>query len=347
MISRDMLKFKAFLAGFLSLIFLSPASAQEPVSFAGKKISVSIGFSPTGVGYDTYGRLLARYMPKYLPGNPNMVPENKPGAGSLTLANQIYNAAARDGTEIALIGRGVPMDPLLVGQSTAAKFDATKFGWVGSMNNEVAGFFIRSGSPAQDTKDLLSGKAIQVGSAGAGSDMQVFAVALNAVLHTKLNIIAGYPGMNEIILAMQRSEVDGAVGYSWSTARVGSGPQLKSGEFKIIMQLALEKHPDLQNVPLVLDLVKTEEDRALFNLIFARQAMGRPVVAPPGLDPRILAALRKGFDETLKDKEFLAEADRIGLEINHVGGAEVEALVKKLYALPPSVAQRAQKILGQ
>jgi tripartite-type tricarboxylate transporter receptor subunit TctC len=177
--------------------------------------------------------------------------------------------------------------------------------------------------------------------------MQVFAVALNAVLHTKLNIIAGYPGMNEIILAMQRSEVDGAVGYSWSTARVGSGPQLKSGEFKIIMQLALEKHPDLQNVPLVLDLVKTEEDRALFNLIFARQAMGRPVVAPPGLDPRILAALRKGFDETLKDKEFLAEADRIGLEINHVGGAEVEALVKKLYALPPSVAQRAQKILAQ
>ena len=347
MISRAVLRSQACLAGLLSLLLIGPVSAQQAVSFAGKKISVAIGFSPTGVGYDTYGRLLARYMPKYLPGNPNMVPENKPGAGSLTLANQIYNAAARDGTEIALIGRGVPMDPLLVGPSSPAKFDATKFGWIGSMNNEVAGFFIRSGSPAQNTKDLLSGKSIQVGSAGAGSDMQVFAVALNAVLNTKLNIIAGYPGMNEIILAMQRSEVDGAVGYSWSTARVGSGPQLKSGEFKIIMQLALEKHPELPDVPLVLDLVKTEEDRALFNLIFARQAMGRPVVAPPGLDPRVLAALRKGFDETLKDKEFLAEADRIGLEINHVSGADVEALVKKLYALPPSVSQRAQKILAQ
>lgn len=347
MISRAAFGSKAYLGLCLATLLAAPVCAQPAVSFAGKKISVSIGFSPTGVGYDTYGRLLARYMPKYLPGNPNMVPENKPGAGSMTLANQIYNAAARDGTEIALIGRGVPMDPLLVGSTSPAKFDATKFSWIGSMNNEVAGFFIRSGSPAQSVNDLLAGKPIQVGSAGAGSDMQVFAVALNAVLHTKLNIIAGYPGMNEIILAMQRSEVDGAVGYSWSTARVGSGPQLKSGEFKIIMQLALEKHPDLPNIPLVLDLVKTEEDRALFNLIFARQAMGRPVVAPPGIDPRILAVLRKGFDETLKDKEFLAEADKIGLEINHVGGAEVEALVKKLYALPPSVSARAQKILAQ
>ena len=347
MFASDLFRSKAVLSAFMSLLLAAPACAQPAVSFAGKKISVAIGFSPTGVGYDTYGRLLARYMPKYLPGNPNMVAENKPGAGSMTLANQIYNAAARDGTEIALIGRGVPMDPLLVGPSSPARFDATKFGWIGSMNNEVAGFFIRSGSPAQSANDLLAGKGIQVGSAGAGSDMQVFAEALNAVLHTKLNIIAGYPGMNEIILAMQRSEVDGAVGYSWSTARVGSGPQLKSGEFKIIMQLALEKHRDLPDVPLVLDLVKTEEDRALFNLIFARQAMGRPVVAPPGLDPRVLAALRKGFDETLKDKDFLAEADRIGLEINHVGGEEVEGLVRKLYAMPPSIASRAQKILAQ
>lgn len=340
-------KSKALLLGLLSLLIAEPASAQPAVSFAGKKISVAIGFSPTGVGYDTYGRLLARYMPKYLPGNPNMVPENKPGAGSMTLANYMFNSAARDGTEIALIGRGVAMDPLLVGPTSPAKFDARKFSWIGSLNNEVAGFFIRSGSPVHNVQELLTGTPIQVGSAGAGSDMQVFAVALNAVLHTKLNIIAGYPGMNEIILAMQRKEVDGAVGYSWSTARVGSGPQLKSGEFKIIMQLALQKHPELPDVPLVLDLVKTDEDRALFNLIFARQAMGRPVVAPPGLDQRVLAALRMGFDETLKDKEFLADADRIGLEINHVGGEEVAELVNKLYALPPTVTSRAQKILAQ
>jgi tripartite-type tricarboxylate transporter receptor subunit TctC len=338
---------KAILLGLLSLVIAEPASAQPAVTFAGKKISVGIGFSPTGVGYDTYGRLLVRYMPRYLPGMPSMVPENKPGAGSMTLANHIFNSAARDGTEIALIGRGVAMDPLLVGPTSAARFDARKFGWIGSMNNEVAGFFIRNGSPVHNVQELLTGKALQVGSAGAGSDMQVFAVALNAVLHTKLNIIAGYPGMNEIILAMQRSEVDGAVGYSWSTARVGSGPQLKSGEFKIIMQLALQKHPELPDIPLVLDLVKTDEDRALFNLIFARQAMGRPVVAPPGLDPRVLDALRIGFDETLRDKDFLADAARVGLEINHVGGEDVAALVNKLYALPPTVTNRAQKILAQ
>jgi tripartite-type tricarboxylate transporter receptor subunit TctC len=329
------------------LIWTAPACAQQPLSFAGKKISVSIGFSPTGVGYDTYGRLLARHMPKYLPGAPTMVAENKPGSGSMTLANHLYNAAARDGTEISLIGRGVAMDPLLAGAASPAKFDATKFTWIGSMNNEVAGFFLRQGAPAATLQDVLAGKEVQVGSAGVGSDMQTFSEALNAVLKTKLNIISGYPGMNEIILAMQRSEVDGAVGYSWSTARVGSGPQLKSGEFKLIMQLALAKHPDLPDVPLVLDLVKSEEDKAIFNLIFARQAMGRPVVAPPGLDPRTVAALRKAFNDTLKDPEFLAEADKIGLEINHVSGEEVEALVKSLYALPKNIIARAQGILAK
>ena len=345
--SRASMLKAVWLAVVSALAAPSPSMAQQAVSFAGKKITVSIGFSPTGVGYDTYGRLLARHMPKYLPGSPTMVAENKPGSGSMTLANYLYNAAPRDGGEISLIGRGVAMDPLLAGASSPAKFDATKFTWIGSMNNEVAGFFLRRGAPADTLQDVLGGKSVQVGSAGVGSDMQTFAEALNAVLKTNLNIIAGYPGMNEIILAMQRSEVDGAVGDSRSTARVGSGPQLKSGEFKLVMQLALAKHPDLPDVPLVLDLVKTDEDKAIFNLIFARQAMGRPVVAPPGLDPRTVAVLRKAFDDTLKDPEFLAEAEKIGLEINHVSGEEVEALVKSLYALPKNVIARAQGILAK
>src|SRR5262249_43781659 len=158
------------------------------------------GFSPIGFGYDTYGRMLAKYLGRYLPGNPAVVPQNRPGAGSMGLANYIYNAAPKDGTEIALIGRGVAMDPLLNGDATTAKFDATKFHWLGSMNNEVAGFYLAGQAPAQGLEDILAGREIKVGSNGAASDPHMFAVAANAILHTKLKIIPGYPGMNEILL---------------------------------------------------------------------------------------------------------------------------------------------------
>ena len=142
------------------------------MSFAGKQIRLFIGFSPTGFGYDTYGRLLARYLGKYLPGNPSIVPVNKPGAGSLNLANYMYNVAPKDGTEIAIVGRGVAMDPLLGGDSSGAMFDATRFNWLGSMNNEVSGFYIRQPGPAKTLQDILAGRPLQVGATGAGGDQQ-------------------------------------------------------------------------------------------------------------------------------------------------------------------------------
>jgi tripartite-type tricarboxylate transporter receptor subunit TctC len=335
------------LAAFLAIFAASlPAMAQQ-ANFAGKKVSMMVGFSPGGIGYDTYARVLARHMPKYLPGAPAMVVENRPGAGSMTLANFIYNNAPRDGTAMGLIGRGVPMDPILRGSATTARFDATKFGWIGSMNNEVAGFFIRRDAPAKTLDEILSGTPIDVGSAGAGSDMQIFATVLNSVLRTRLNIVSGYPGMNEIAMAMMRGETDGAVGYSWGTARLGSRDQLQSGEFKIVMQLALKKHPELPNVPLVLDLVKNESDRDFFNLIFARQSMGRPIASPPGLEPHVLEALRNAFAQTMSDADFVTEANKIGLEIEYVSGREVEDLVRNLYALPPEVAARAQAMMNR
>lgn len=327
---------------------LAPLGAQaQTANFAGRKMSIMVGFSPGGIGYDTYGRVLARHMTRHLAGSPNIVVENRPGAGSMTLANFIYNNAPRDGTAIGLIGRGVPMDPILRGSATTARFDATKFGWIGSMNNEVAGFFIRRDAPAKTLEEILGGTPIDVGSAGAGSDMQIFATVLNSVLRTRLNIVSGYPGMNEIAMAMLRGETDGAVGYSWGTARVGSRDQLKSGEFKIVMQLALKKHPELPNVPLVLDLVKNDADRDFLNLIFARQSMGRPLAAPPGLEPHVLAALRKAFADTMADAEFINEANKIGLEIDYVSGQEVEDLVKRLYALPKEVFDRAQAMMSR
>ena len=175
----------AFATAIVTGALVSVAPAQN-VSFAGKQVRVLIGFSPTGFGYDTYGRLLARHLGKYLPGNPTIVPQNRPGAGSLNLANYLYNAAPKDGTEIAIMGRGVAMEPLLGGAASQAKFDSTKFAWLGSMNNEVSGFFIRQPGPATTLQQVLSGTPLQVGSTGIGGDQHAFTAALNALFNTKL-----------------------------------------------------------------------------------------------------------------------------------------------------------------
>jgi tripartite-type tricarboxylate transporter receptor subunit TctC len=335
------------LVGATSIWLFAVAAAQaqtEAVSFAGKQIKLLIGFSPTGFGYDTYGRLLARHMGKYLSGNPTVTPQNRPGAGSLNLASYLFNAAPKDGTEIAIVGRGVAMEPLLGGSASPAKFDSTRFNWLGSMNNEVSGFYIRQPSPAASLQDVLAGIPLQVGSTGAGGDQHVFATALNSLLGTKLKAIAGYPGTQEIMLAVERGELDGVVGYSWGVARSGNKADLDSGKLKIILQLALSKHKELPNVPLVSEFVSKPDDRAVLDMIFSRQSMGRPLVAPPGVDPRITAALRSAFADAMRDPQFIAEGGRMELELNYVSGAEVQAMVERLYQSPPGVVARAQAI---
>jgi tripartite-type tricarboxylate transporter receptor subunit TctC len=320
------------------------AQSDTAVSFAGKQIRLFVGFSPTGFGYDTYGRLLARHLGQYLPGRPSVVVLNKPGAGSLNLANYIYNVAPRDGSEIAMVGRGVAADPMLNGNASNAMFDATKFTWLGSMNNEVSGFYVRQPGPAATLADILAGANLKVGATGAGGDQQVFAAALNALLGTKLTTIGGYPGTNEILLAVERGELDGIVGYSWGVARNGNRDLLESGKLKIVMQLALDKHKELPGIPLVTDFVTDPGDKKVLEAIFSRQSMGRPLVAPPGLDPRLAKLLRAGFAAAMNDPELLAESARTGLEINFVRGDEVQALVEGLYRSPPAVVARAQAI---
>jgi tripartite-type tricarboxylate transporter receptor subunit TctC len=330
----------------LSGLFLNCfAAGARAVSFEHKRINLLIGFSPVGFGYDTYGRSLARHLGKHLPGNPSVVPQNRPGAGSPALMNQLYNTSAKDGTEIALVGRGAAMDPLLSGAASGAKFEAIKFNWIGSMNSEVAGFFISDKALAKSLDEILAGRAISVGSTGAGGDPQVFARALNGILNTNLKPVAGYPGMNEILLGIARGELDGVLGYSWGVAKLGSQDELASGRLKIILQLALKGHAGLRDVPLVMDLVSEGDGRNVLELIFSRQAMGRPLVAPPGLEPEVVAALRKGFADTMKDPEFLAESEKLSLEVNFVRGSEVQAIVNKVYSFPDAVTKRAQELV--
>lgn len=323
----------------------APAFAQNaPVTFAGRQIRLLIGFSPTAYGYDTYGRLLARYLGKYLPGNPLIVPENRPGAGSLSLASYMAHAPPHDGSEIAIIGRGVAMEPILDAPHIAPRFDSTKFTWLGSMNNEVGGFFVREPGAVKDFQDVLKGAVLKVGSTGAGGDQQIFTQALNVLFGTKLKPVAGYPGTQELMLAIERGELDGIVGYSWSVARSGNKEQLDNGTLKIILQVALNKHPDLPDVPLVTDFVKNPTDRQVLDLIFSRNLMGRPLLAPPGLDPGVAVALRKAFAAAMHDPALIVDARKIDLELNYVSGEDVQALIERLYRSPPGVIARAQAI---
>lgn len=342
-----MRKLFAALAGLSVAVATTLASGHalaQTVTFP--RLTIFIGYSATsGIGYDTYGRVLARVYGKYLPGNPIVTASNRPGAGSMTLANYIATVAPKDGTEIGLIGRGVPMDTLIFGSTSAAKFDATRQQWIGSMNNEVGGFYISNTAPVKSLNEVMAGKPLTVGSAGAASDLHAFALVMNSIFGAQLRIIDGYPGTNEILLALERGEVDGLIGYSWGAAKTGSAAMLQSGKLINVLQLGLKKHPDLPNVPLIMDLIKSEEEKQVLELVFARQTMGRPLMAPGGASPAVTAALREGFEKAMKDPELVQTAAKIGLEIDYTSGEEVQQLVEKLHNLPKSVIDRTQRIL--
>jgi tripartite-type tricarboxylate transporter receptor subunit TctC len=322
---------------------LSAAHAQDVAAFfKGRNLNMQIGYSAGG-GYDVYARMLARHIGKHIPGNPTVVTKNLEGAGSLRLANWLYNIAPKDGTEMGTIGRGVAFDPLL--GNKAAQFDAQKFNWIGSANNEVSVCVAWQGSGITKFADLYT-TPMTVGGTGGGSDTDVFPQILNAVLGTKMKIVTGYPGGNDVNLAMERGEVAGRCGWSWSSVVATHKNWLAEKKITILVQLGLTKHPDLPDVPLVTDLAKTDEQRQILRLIFARQVMGRPFLAPPGVPQERVAALRQAFLDTMEDKDFLAEAAKAQLEITPVSGRDVEALVKEVYQTPPAIAAQAAQVLN-
>lgn len=324
------------------LAFAQAASAQGVADFyKGKSIDLYIGYS-VGGAYDLYARYLARHMGKHIPGNPAVVPKNMEGAGSLRLANWLYNVGPKDGTTFGIIGRGTGFDTLL--GNKAAQFDATKFTWIGSANNEVSICVAWHTSNIVKFEDMLE-KPLIVGGTSSSADTDQFPRIANGVLGTKMRVITGYPGGNEVGLAMERGEVQGRCGWSWSSVKSTHQKWLDEKRFRILVQLALSKHPDLPDVPLIVDLAKNDEQRQILQLIFARQVMGRPFVAPPGVPRERADALRKAFMDTMTDKDFLADAEKAQLEITPVPGNQVENLVKDIFSAPPDVAKKASSML--
>src|SRR5579862_1360910 len=316
-------------AALAVLLGASPVRAQAPAEFyKGKTIELDIGLS-VGGGYDAYARMLARTMGKYIPGNPAIVPKNMEGAGSMRLANYLYNAAPRDGTAFGTINRGTPFEPLL--GNRGAQFDATKFGWIGSTNNEVSVCVAWHTSGIASFEDARQ-RELVVGATAPSADSYQFPKIANAVLGTKFKIVAGYPGGNDVDLAMERGEVAGRCGWSWTSVKGLHQSWLDQKKLNILFQMGLTKHRDLPDVPLIIDLAMTDEARAILRLIFARQVMAWPFLAPPGVPTDRVEVLRKAFLATLRDKDFLAEADKAGLEITPVAGTDIQRLVQDIYA---------------
>ncbi len=322
----------------------STARAQSPADFyKGRNVDLYVGYS-VGGAYDLYARVIARHLGKHIPGNPTIVPKNMEGAGSLRLANWIYRVGPKDGSARGTIGRGTAFDPLL--GSRGAQFQADKFTWIGSANNEVSVCVAWKTSGITSLEQTLS-KELIVGGTGQAADTDQFPRILNGVLGTKFKIVTGYPGGNDVTMAMERGEVNGRCGWSWSSVLATHKRWVDDKSIAVLAQLSLSKHPDLPDVPLIMDFAKSEDQQQIFKLIFARQVMGRPYLAPPGVPADRAAALRQAFMDTMKDPEFLAEAEKSQLEITPVPGEEVEKLVKDLYQTPKAIAAKAAEFIRQ
>ncbi len=327
---------------FIVLWWASACAAQTAAEFySGKTIELDIGFS-VGGAYDAYARLLARTLGKYIPGNPAVVPKNTEGAGSMRLANYLYNAAPRDGTTIGTISRGTGYEPLL--GNTGAQFDASKFNWIGSTNNEVGVCVSWYTSGVATFADALT-HTVVMGASGPSADSYQAPKISNAVLGTQFKIVTGYPGGNDIDLAIERGELQGRCGWSWTSLKALHQSWLDQHKLNFLFQVALRKARDLPNVPLVIDLAKTDDDKAILRLIFARQVMAWPYLAPPDVPGDRVEALRKAFMDTMRDKDFLAEAEKSQLEIMPVAGADVQRLVRDVYATPKGIVRRAAALL--
>jgi tripartite-type tricarboxylate transporter receptor subunit TctC len=330
-------------AAALACAAATTASAQSVEEFyKGKTVEMQIGYS-VGGGYDTYARMVAAHIGKHIPGNPTVVPKNMPGAGSLKLVNWLYEAAPQDGTVMGVVARAAPWDPMF--GNDAAKFDALKFNYIGSANNEVSVCVARADTGIANFEDLKT-KELIVGGTGDTADTVQFPKILNAVFGTRIKIINGYPGGNDVNLAMERGEVAGRCGWSWSSVKSTRADWMETKFITVLLQLSSAKHPELGDIPLVMEKATSDDDRRLLNIIFARQALGRPFIAPPNIPADRVKALRDAFMATMSDPEFLADANKADLEITPLSGTEVQQLVEDSYGASKAVVERITAILN-
>ncbi len=320
--------------------FANPAGAESVADFyRGRNVALVIGFSAGG-GYDLYGRLLARHLGKHIPGQPSIVPQNREGAGSERAVLYLYNAAPKDGSVIGTFSRSMAVAPLLAN----APFDATKLSWLGSISSDVSVCMTWHTSPIKTFDDMLV-KPFTVGGLGKDADPDIFAMVLRNMFGARLKLVSGYPGTNDGTLAMERGEVNGMCGISWSTAKARHTDWMKAGKVNLPVQFGLRKEADIPDVPAVIDLAKGEEQTRMIRLILAGQAMARPYAAPPGIPDDRRRALIAAFDATMKDPEFLSDAYKLQADVSPVTAGEIDRLLADVYATPKDIIGKAAKAI--
>ncbi|HTI88144.1 MAG TPA: tripartite tricarboxylate transporter substrate-binding protein [Alphaproteobacteria bacterium] len=319
--------------------FATAASAQPADSFyRGKTMNMYIGFAPGG-SYDLYARLLAKFMIEHIPGKPQMVPHNMPGGGSRAVAGYVANVAPKDGTTLGTIDQSLPLQQAM---GEKLNFDATSFTWIGNM---AAGTNVLTTWYTSGVRTIADAKTrdVPLGATGSGSSQQP--KMMNLLLGTRFKIVLGYPGGSEINLALERGEV-AARTNTWASTKATSSQWMKDGKLHVVVQIGLVKAPDLQDVPLLMDLASNDDDRIMLKLLSAPATIGRPFVSTPGLAADRKALLRTAFDATMKDRAMIAESERMKLDVTPMSGAELERIIADVMSSPPELAARLAGMLG-
>jgi len=315
------------------LTLAAPARAQSVEDFyRGRTVTILVGFSAGG-GYDLYARLLSRHLGRHIPGNPAVVAQNMPGAGSLKAAQYVYGVAPKDGLTLATVSRSVVTDPLLIGSPMVP----AKLSWLGTITNETSICATWKTSPVKTWDDMFK-REFSLGSSAIGDDTAGFALIMRNVFGAKVKLVTGYPGGNDVNLAMERQEVDGRCGWSWTSLK---SQKQWLPNINLLVQFNLQRNADLPDVPMALERAKDDEQRQVLRLLIAGQYVGRPFFSTPDIPPERKAALRAAFDATMTDPAFLADAGKADMEISPVSGAAIDAFVADLYKTPQEVVKKA------
>jgi tripartite-type tricarboxylate transporter receptor subunit TctC len=326
------------------------AWAQESVAqfYKGRQITVIVGASAGG-GYDIYARLLARHMPRHIPGNPGLVVANMPGAGSNTAAAHLFNVASRDGTFIGALQNSAVMDALfdaLLGSARQLRHDATKFIHLGSATTDHYVCIARADAPVKSFKDALT-QELLIGASHPGTSTRDYPAMLNNLTGAKIRQVGGYPGTREITHAIEKNEVQGLCGFSWSSLNAQRPDWIKSGFVRVIVQEHDKGNPEINRMgaPLAVDFATSPENRRIMELVYSSETFGRPYMLAPGVPAERVAALRKAFLETMRDAELLADAQRIGLAIDPITGEDLQTLAADIFATPADFVVKTKQAL--
>lgn len=326
--------------GVAAILAHDPAIAEPQQSFAGKTITLTIGYGP-GSGNDVYGRLIARHLGKHIPGQPNVVPQNMPGAGSFKAANYLFQAAPKDGTSLGYISQTAATEELLGSQ--AIQFKTAQFNWIGRIGsyNNITIFWHTS--RIKTIADALKMEST-IGATGVGSAVYIYPNMMNKILGTKFKIVSGYQGTAQTSLAMERGEVEG-VTMGWFPVKTNKRDWIKEKKINFLVQFLTKRHPDLPNVPTIVELARTPEEKQLFSLFANDGEVGKAILAPPGVPPATVAVLRRAFDAMTKDPAYVADTDKLQLEVDSLPGEQLQELIAGVMATPASVVARAKSVL--